>query len=223
MATGASGFAGAACIRDPNRGGFSQKTPVPHRPPHPQEETSPSRGEGRGSGPPQLCCSQGPTEGTQLRSPHPALEERLSSSVGSGHGQQAATGSDGRQRAAAHPLRGWKHREKRRAAPAVVPALIPEPQPFPRLLLLCRDNIIAALSVSVQSCLPPPRPACCAGSAPLLSPHAGLPAVLPQKTLLPHSLPARTWPRVGADRDSLPHAASCSQMCPCLLQLVACG
>lgn len=214
----------------------------------PRKRGAPAGGDG-GLALPSCAAARVPQRG--LRSPHPALEERLPSSAGSGHGQQAATGSDGRRRAAAHRLRGWKHREKRRAAPAVVPALIPEPQPFPRLLLLCRDNIIAALRVSAQSCLPPPRPACCAGSTPLLSlrsrpPTPGSQPCSPGK----RSCPTACLPALGPERgrtgtacpmlpaaprcapafcswlpvgEVLSSTDSCCQMCPCLLQLAAPG
>ena len=80
----------------------------------PRKRRAPAEG-GRGSGPPCPCCSQGPAEGTRLWSLHPVLEERLSSSVGSGHRQQAATGSDGQLltscRAGGPRRSGERHRQ----------------------------------------------------------------------------------------------------------------
>lgn len=194
--------AGAACIRDPNRGGFRQKTPVPHRPPSPAGKNVPSR-EGRGGSIPQHH-SRALLHGSSGARPQP-LGPMLGQLRGLGLGQRPV---------AALQLQGWEH-EKQRVAPVVVPALVPKPQPFPQLVLLCRDNVITALGVSVQSCLPPPRPVCWAGSTPLLSP-------LPKTTTAPQA-PPHTQPHEGENRAGQGEPAPCRLLPahPCPPQLCA--
>lgn len=98
--------AGAACIRDPNRGGFRQKTPVPHRPPSPAGKKGPSR-EGRG-GPHPAAPQPGPA-GRQQWGSAPVPGPR----VGAAAVQLRGHGSGRQQRpVAAHQLWGWEHEKQ---------------------------------------------------------------------------------------------------------------